>query len=183
MKGVLKAVLQTGLNVYRESSRGSRFVTHSHLVLYKWSQTRSTSCNNLNFPLNNFYQNMPIPFQNNIHCWWIETKKSPKYKLTDNTGVCQKQPFDIIAMTPRWTLGLCCVHIDQLMTHPAVYTLPFTLQLCYNPVGILQRVTKSQKSWCITKITHMWRWGTPQNYLLAFIDKLWKTQKIRILKK
>ena len=145
MKGVLKAVLQTGLNVYRESSRGSRFVTHSHLVLYKWSQTRSTSCNNLNFPLNNFYQNMPIPFQNNIHCWWIETKKSPKYKLTDNTGVCQKQPFDIIAMTPRWTLGLCCVHIDQLMTHPAVYTLPFTLQLCYKPVGILQRVTKSQK--------------------------------------
>ena len=30
----------------------------------------------------------------------------------------------------------------------------------------------------------MWgRWGTPQNFLLAFIDELWKTQKIRILKK
>ena len=48
-------------------------------------------------------------------------------------------------MTPRGTLGLCCVHIAQLMTHPAVYTLLFTLQLCYMPPGILQRVTKSQK--------------------------------------
>ena len=48
-------------------------------------------------------------------------------------------------MTPRGTLGLCCVHIAQLMTHPAVYTLQFTLQLCYKPPGILQRVTKSQK--------------------------------------
>ena len=59
--------------------------------------------------------------------------------------ICQKQPFDIIAMTPSWTFGLCCVYITQLMTHPAVYTLPFTLQLCYKPLGILQRVTKSQK--------------------------------------
>ena len=60
-------------------------------------------------------------------------------------GHCQKQPFDIIAMTPRGTLGLCCVHIPQLLTHAAIYTLPFTLQLCYKPLGILQRVTKSQK--------------------------------------
>ena len=28
---------------------------------------------------------------------------------------------------------------------PAVYTLPFTLQLCYKPLGILKRVAKSQK--------------------------------------
>ena len=47
-------------------------------------------------------------------------------------------------MTPRGTLGLCCVHIAQLMTHPAIYTTPFTLQLCYKPLAILQRVTKSQ---------------------------------------
>ena len=58
--------------------------------------------------------------------------------------ICQKQPFGIIAMTPRETLGLCCVHIAQLMTYPGVYTLPFTLQLCYKPLDILQRVTKSQ---------------------------------------
>ena len=60
-------------------------------------------------------------------------------------NICQKQPFDIIAMTPRGTLGLCCVHIVQLVTHPAVYTLPFALQLCYKALDILQRVTKSQK--------------------------------------
>ena len=59
--------------------------------------------------------------------------------------ICQKQPFDIIAMTPRGTLGLCCVHIAQLMTYSAIYTLPFTLELCYKPLGILQRVAKSQK--------------------------------------
>ena len=59
--------------------------------------------------------------------------------------ICQKQPFDIIAMTPRGTLGLYCVHIAQLVIHAAVYILPFTLQLCYKPIGILQRVTKSQK--------------------------------------
>ena len=48
-------------------------------------------------------------------------------------------------VTPRGTLALCSVHIGQLMTHPAIYTIPFTLQLCYKFLGILQRVTKSQK--------------------------------------
>ena len=48
-------------------------------------------------------------------------------------------------MTPRRILGLCFVQIAQLMTHPAVYTLQFTLQLCYKPLGILQRVNESQK--------------------------------------
>ena len=33
------------------------------------------------------------------------------------------------------------------------------------------------------KITNMWRWGTPQHFLLAFTDELWKTWKTRILKK
>ena len=59
--------------------------------------------------------------------------------------ICQKDPFDIIAMAPRGTLGLCCIHIAQLMTHPAIYTLPSALQLCYKLLGILQRVTKTQK--------------------------------------
>ena len=48
-------------------------------------------------------------------------------------------------MTPRDTVVLRCVHIAQLMTYPAVYTLLFVLQLCYKPLGILQRATKSQK--------------------------------------
>ena len=48
-------------------------------------------------------------------------------------------------MTPRGTLGLCYAHNAQLMTHPAIYKLPFTLQFCYKPPGILQIVTKSHK--------------------------------------
>ena len=48
-------------------------------------------------------------------------------------------------MTPRGTFGLCYVYITQSMIHMAIYTLPFTLQLCYKPLGILQRVTKSQR--------------------------------------
>ena len=60
--------------------------------------------------------------------------------------ICQKQPFDIIAMTTRGTLGLCYAHIVQLMTDPAICTLPFTLQFCYKPPGILQIVTKITKS-------------------------------------
>ena len=48
-------------------------------------------------------------------------------------------------MTSRRTLGLCCVDIAQIMTHPAIYTLLFTLKLYYKLLGILQRVTKSQK--------------------------------------
>ena len=59
--------------------------------------------------------------------------------------IFQKQTFDKIAMPPRGTLGLCCLHNTKLMTHLVVYTLPFTFQLCYKHLGILQRVTKSQK--------------------------------------
>ena len=44
-------------------------------------------------------------------------------------------------MTPR----LCCVHIDQLITYPDVYTLLFTLQLCYKPLGILQSVSRVKR--------------------------------------
>ena len=48
-------------------------------------------------------------------------------------------------MTPRGTFGLCCVYIAQLTTHTVISTLPFTLQLCYKSLGILQLVTKSQR--------------------------------------
>ena len=43
--------------------------------------------------------------------------------------IFQKQHFYIISVTPWGTLGLCCVHISQLIAHLAIYTLPFTLQL------------------------------------------------------
>ena len=55
--------------------------------------------------------------------------------------ICQKQPFAIIAMTAILTLELCYIYISKLMTHQIVYTLPFPLQLCYKPLGILQGVT------------------------------------------
>ena len=74
--------------------------------------------------------------------------------------ICHKQPFDIKAMTPRRTLGLCSVHIIQLVTHPVVYTLPFTLQLCYKSLGILQRVTKSQN-------VHISSHGELQNFITS----------------
>ena len=48
-------------------------------------------------------------------------------------------------MTPRGTFELCCIYTAQLMTHTAIYTLSFTLQLCYKPLGLLQRVTKRQR--------------------------------------
>ena len=91
--------------------------------------------------------------------------------------ICQKQPFDIIAMTPRGTLGLCCVHIAQLMTHPAVYTLPFTLQLCCKPLGILQRVSKSQKVHIsshdeLQKLHNInFAWHRSQGFLREMVEK------------
>ena len=44
---------------------------------------------------------------------------------------------------------------------------------------------KHTQTWWRNPYTHVKipRWGTPQKFLLAFIDELWKTQKIRILKK
>ena len=49
-------------------------------------------------------------------------------------------------MTPRENVRLRYVSIAQLMTYPAIYKLPFTLQLRYKPPGILlQGVTKSQE--------------------------------------
>ena len=48
-------------------------------------------------------------------------------------------------MTPRGTLGICCAYIAKLMTHPAIYTLPFTLYFCCKSPGTLEIVTKSHK--------------------------------------
>ena len=56
-------------------------------------------------------------------------------------------------MASRGTLGLCCVHITQLMTHTNIQTLPFTLQLYWKLLGMLQKVTKSQKAH-ISNITY-----------------------------
>ena len=79
-QGLLKVILHTDLNGYRESSGGSPFVINSLLVCYKWSQITSISCTNL-ISLLTSIKVCPIPIQNNMHCWWIEIKENPKYKL------------------------------------------------------------------------------------------------------
>ena len=71
-------------------------------------------------------------------------KESPQYKLY-NWKLDKKTLFDIKTMTGRETLGLCSVHIAQLMIRLAISTLPFTLLLFYKLHDILQRVTKIQK--------------------------------------
>ena len=72
--------------IYRESS-GSCL-----LVCYKWSQTRSISCTNL-ISLLTSIKVWPISIQNNRHCWWIEIKESPKYKLYENIGDLSETTF------------------------------------------------------------------------------------------
>ena len=50
--------------------------------------------------------------------------------------------------------------------------------------SVLDNSNWDKISHSLTKKLHMWgRRGTPQNFLLAFIDKLWKSPKIRLLKK
>ena len=35
-------------------------------------------------------------------------------------------------MIPEGTLGLCCIHMAQLITHAAFMQKPLAMQLCYN---------------------------------------------------
>ena len=87
-----------------------------------------------------FIKVCPIPIQNNMHCWWIEIKKSPKYKLNDNIGDLLTTFWYHSNDTKRNPWVMLCSHCPI-----NVYALPFTLQLCCKPLGILQMVTKSQK--------------------------------------
>ena len=96
------------------------------------------------FLLNDFIMWL-ILIQKNTYCLWIETEKYREYKFYDNIGELAIRFFDIIAMTPREALGLYCGHFAQLNIDTAIYTLLFTLQSCYKPLGIPQMVTKSQK--------------------------------------
>ena len=81
------------------------------------------------------------------------------FNIINHNKWYQEEPLGYVLFTfahVRGTLWLCCVYIAQLMTHPAVYTLPFILQLCYKSLGILQRVTKGQK-------VHFWSHDGWQN--------------------
>ena len=66
--------------------------------------------------------------QNNLYSWiettaWIVIEETLKTSFMIILEICLEDPFDTIAMTLRGTLGLCCVHISQLMTYLAIYTL------------------------------------------------------------
>ena len=138
-----KVVLHTRLNVYRESSGDSWFVTNNLLVYYKWSETRSISYTKSTFPLN-LISVCPIPIQNIIHCWWIEINKKPKYKLYDKIWDLPKTTFWYYNNdTKRNPWVIFCSHWP---INDSFGCLPFTLQLCCKPLGILQRVAKSQKA-------------------------------------
>ena len=80
---VSKVVLLTGLNIHRETSGGSRFVTNNLLLCYKRSKTRSSSYTSLFF-LITITTPCPLPIQNDMHSWWIEIKEIPKCKLYGN---------------------------------------------------------------------------------------------------
>ena len=85
--------MHTGLNVYKENSGDSLFITNSLLGSYKWSQTRFTSCTNLTFFVT-FIKRCPIHIKKNISCGWIEIKESPKYPSTNfNSGDLPKKTF------------------------------------------------------------------------------------------
>ena len=131
--------MHTGLNVYEENSGDSLFITNSLLVSYKWSQKRFTSCANLIFFVT-FIKLYPIHIQKNIYCGWIEIKESPKYPNTNfNTGDLPKTTFSFHSndtkRNPWVTLCLHCPINDSAV----IYLWPFTLQLCYKPLGILLR--------------------------------------------
>ena len=119
-----KVVLHNRLNVYRERSGDSWLVTDNLLVYYKWSETRSISCTNSIFPLNFIRVCAQYQFKTTSTVDGLRLRKDLNTNFMIKLEICQKQPFDIIAMTPRGTLGLSFVHIDQLMTDPAVYRLP-----------------------------------------------------------
>ena len=125
---VSRIVLHTDLNAYRESSGDSRFVTNFLLVFFKWSQTSSISCTNLTYPVT--FIKVCAQYLFKITYNMMNWAKGKTYTQTLwQLEIWQKQPFDMKAMTPRGILGLCCVHIAQLMIHPAISKLPFTLQL------------------------------------------------------
>ena len=113
-------------------------------MCYRWSQTRSTSCTNLIFPVTSI-KVCPLPIQNSMHFWWIEIKDIPKYKLYDNIGDFLKTTFwyhNYDTKRNPWVMLYSHYPISDSCSY--YYTLPFILQLCHKPFGILQRVTKGQ---------------------------------------
>ena len=95
-----------------------------------------------------FYQSVcPIPIENNIHCWWIEIEERPKYRLYNINDLSKITFWCHSNDTKRNCWVMLCLHwpINDLSDCLHI-TLRFTLQLCYKPLGIMQRVNKSRKT-------------------------------------
>ena len=90
----------------------------------------------------NLKQSLQLDWDYSMDCG----RANPEYQFCDNVGDLSVRSFWYHSNDTKRNPWLCCVHIAQLMTHPVINTLPFTLQLCYKPLGILQRVTKSEKA-------------------------------------
>ena len=85
------------------------------VVTSKWSK--------MTWSLSSLYDLLRKPFFNQLTCWLSNTN-----------------------LIPRGTLGLCCALIGQLMTHTANLHMALYLAIMLlKPLGILQRVTKSQR--------------------------------------
>ena len=110
-----------------------------------------------------------LPF----HPSW-QPRKSKFWKPT------RKTPRDIII------LQMCTINesYDVWFLRYGAWRTEFFVILDYFLPFYLNDNPASQNSEKMNKITHTWRrWGTPQNFLLAFIDEVWKTRKIRMLEK
>ena len=131
-----KVVLHTGLNVYRESSGGSWFVSWCVISCQKEDLLHGP----ILFPFN-----FLIPIQSNMHCWWVEINESSKYKPYYNIGDLSKSTFWYHSNDTKgnpWVMLRLHYPISDSFgcLHITVY-----LELCYKPLGILQRVTNRQK--------------------------------------
>ena len=74
-----------------------------------------------------------------------DIKESRQGKFYNNIGDLSVRSFWYHTSDTKgnpWVM--LCSHCP-INDSPAIYTKPFTLQLCYKPLGILQRVTKNQK--------------------------------------
>ena len=116
-----------------------------------WSHTRSISGTNLIFPFT-FIKVWRILIQNDIYFWikttaWIKVEEFPQCKFYNNIGDLSIRSFRCHSNDTKrnpWVIlcSHCPINDSFRYLHNAV---TFTLQLCYKPLGMLQRVTKSQK--------------------------------------
>ena len=89
----------------------------------------------------NSKQPLQLDWDNSMDC----DRGNPEYNIYDHTGDLSIRSFWYHSNDTKRNSWIMLCHIAQFMTHSAIYTPSFTLQLCYKPLGMWKRVTKSQK--------------------------------------